>query len=346
MNISEKFIRWWDEYISKIADLLASVNVIAVGFVFYLAVYVGYELTGDSHLTDSLPSLFYYLVVTGSTVGYGDASPVTELGQLFTAVFVIPFALGMFGLVAGKFIAKAASIWYRRMKGMHTVKLKDHIVLIGYNRERTPVLVRELALEESRKVVLISAEQMENPLPRLVEFINVPTFTSEAELERASIREASCIIVDTDTDENTLTISLFVSSLNKQAHLVAHFTDTVKGTILKQQYPNAEIIANLSTELLAKSVIDAGSSLVTHKLISSDHGQTQYSIRVDCASAFKIRDIFLDFKEKTDATIIGVRRNGIDDVKLNVCLDTEINPGDTLYYISAKRIQFSSWPTD
>ncbi|MGL6261514.1 ion channel [Vibrio sp. WXL210] len=342
--MTKKLIKLWDDYFSQLAEGLSRVNAGAIALGFALIVYAVYFLLGESELIASPIRFVYLLVVTGSTVGYGDFSPSTELGQLFTAFFVIPVAIGMFGLIAGKIVARVASIWYRKIKGMHTVTHKNHIVVIGYNRNRTPSLIRQLIREEVRKIVLVSCEQAENPMPDMVDFINVPSFTNEEELSRVALDCASCIIVDTDSDENTLTIALFVSQLNKNAHLVAHFIDIVKGRILKQQCPNAEVISNLSTELLAKSVIDSGSSLVHSELVSAAHGQTQYSIEVTGKHSFVLRDVFMLFKEETEATIIGLRRQGVDAVVLNVNLSTVINPQDTLYYISDERIQFDNWP--
>ncbi|EGQ8223772.1 potassium channel related protein [Vibrio cholerae] len=345
-NISKKLIELWDEYFSVVAEGLGKLHLGLLTLSFVLIVYCGYQILGEDHLIESPIRMTYYLVTVGSTVGFGDLHPLTELGQAFTALVVIPGSLGLFALVAGKLLAKGMSLWYRKQKGMHTVRNKsDHIVLVGYNQNRTPSLVKQIVREDKRDIVLISVEQHENPLPNIVSFINVPSFTNEDELERSALSRASCIIIDTDADENTLTIALFASSLNGTAHLVAHFSDPVKAKILKLQCPNAEVISNLSTELLAKSVIDSGSSLLHSEMVSAERGQTQYGIEVKSEYSFKVMDIFIDFKQKTESTIIGMRRRNEKVVILNPDLETIIHPGDTLYYISDERVDFDQWPT-
>ncbi|CAH1598492.1 Potassium channel related protein [Vibrio jasicida] len=345
-NISKKLIDLWDEYFSVVAESLSKLHLGLLTLCFVLIVYVGYLLLGEGHLIETPVRMAYYLITVGSTVGFGDLHPLTELGQAFTALVVIPGALGLFALVAGKLLAKCMSLWYRKQKGMHTVRNKsDHIVLVGYNQNRTPSLVKQIVREDKRDIVLISVVQHENPLPDMVSFINVPSFTNEDELERSALSKASTIIIDTDADENTLTISLFASSLNGTAHLVAHFNDPVKAKILKLQCPNAEVISNLSTELLAKSVIDSGSSLLHSEMVSAERGQTQYGIEVKSECSFKLIDIFIDFKQKAESTIIGLRRRDEEVVILNPELETLIHPGDTLYYISDERVDFDEWPT-
>ncbi len=344
-TISNKLIRLWDEYFAVIADGLSKAHVGLISLSFVLIVYVGYQLAGESELIKSPLKLVYYLTVVGSTVGFGDLSPVTDTGKTFTAFFVIPGALGIFAMIAGKIVARGMNLWFRKQKGMHTLSLTNHIVLIGYNPNRTPSLVKLIDREDDRDIVLVSCEQKENPLPDMVQFINVPSFTNEDELSRSSLKDADCIIIDTDNDENTLLIALFVSAINSEAHLVAHFLDTVKARILKHQCPNAEIISNLSTELLAKSVVDSGSSLLHTEMVNAEQGETQYGIKVESTIPFEIKDVFLEFKVRAGATIIGMRRHGEDKVSLNPDLSTMVYPGDTLYYISDERIEFNHWPT-
>lgn len=340
-----KLIALWDSHLAKIADILDRIHIVWLTLGFGAVVYGTYHLLGEHELVETPIRFIYITLVTMSTVGYGDWSPQTEAGQLFTALFVIPFGISLFAIVAAKAAAKAASVWYRKMKGMHTTNRTGHIVIIGYNADRTPMLVEQIAREEDRDIVLVSKEQTENPLPSHVDFINVPSLTNENHMQRAAIETASCIIVDTDTDDSTLTIALFVNTLNDEAHLVAHFDEDVKGRILKRTCPNSECISNLSTELLAKSVIDSGSSLVHSELVSAHMGQTQYSIQVPAhCQPFKCSEVFLTFKEQSEATIIGLRRANTDSVELNVRLDTLINPTDTLFYISDERISFDQWP--
>ncbi|GEA51541.1 potassium channel protein [Vibrio inusitatus NBRC 102082] len=325
--------------------VLAKTNALFLVFVYSTLVYLGYRTLGEHALTDQLVDFIYFLAVTGSTVGYGDMSPSTPNGRLFTAFFVIPLSLGLFGVIIGKVISSFSTFWFRQFKGKHNVNFTNHIVIIGYNRDRTPHLVQMLKREErQRKIVLISVQEQQNPLGDDVEFINAHSFTEEDDLKRASIDKASCLVVDTDTDEMTLTISLFVARLNPNAHLVAHFVDDVKCKILSAHYPNAECISNLSTELLAKSVIDFGSSFVHSELVSAHKGQTQYSIVVpEGVPDFELEKVFLDFKQNFEATIIG-SRNAAGEVNINQKLSTVIKSGEILFYIADERVEFSTWP--
>ena len=344
----KRYLQIWDKYISVYVERLTRVNILLLTAVYITVTYAGYYLTGEADITGDINSFFYFIFITASTIGYGDISPSGLWGRWFTVIWVVPSSLILFGLILGKGAAFLSIIWYRRLRGKHMLTMNNHIVVIGYNRERTPHLVRMLKREEEghRNVVLVSVEQEENPLDGQVQFVNASSFTEEEDLDRANIKEASCIAIDTDSDERTLTIALFVSAFNKNAHLVVHFMDDVKCKILNQHIPNAECISNLSTELLAKSIIDSGSSLVHSELVSTHKGQTQYSICVpEGIKPFELSQVFMSFKEKYDATVIGLRKSGAWNVQINVNLNSEINSGDQIYYIADERVEFSDWPT-
>ncbi|SDH14561.1 voltage-gated potassium channel [Vibrio xiamenensis] len=341
-------ITFWDKYAAKYLEQIARLNVIVLILIYLTITFIGYKICGETSLISDVHHFIYYMVVTASTTGYGDAAPTTPQGEIFTAVWVIPFALGLFGLSIGKGAFFLSQILYRRYRGKHMLTLKNHIVILGYSKTRTAHLVRMLQREEKgrREIVLVSVELEENPFDDSIHFISADSFTEEADLARANIREASCIVVDLDLDDATLTVALFASTLNKKADLVANFVDEVKCRILTQHIPNAECISGLGTELLAKSVIDSGSSFVHSELVSAHKGQTQYSIKVpNDASSFALADVFMSFKVNHEATVIAIRKAREVNVTINAKLDALVNPGDQLFYIADERVNFNDWPS-
>ncbi|MFC6669304.1 potassium channel family protein [Marinobacterium aestuariivivens] len=90
---------------------------------------------GEQDLTGS--DYFYWLLVTASTVGYGDLSPETAGGKLYTAFVVIPFGLGLFAVTVGKIAAFSAYQWRKGLMGLKALNLSDHILVIGWDPVRT-----------------------------------------------------------------------------------------------------------------------------------------------------------------------------------------------------------------
>jgi uncharacterized membrane protein len=67
------------------ALMLLALAVVAIGVVFYVNV---------EHW--SLVDAIYFCVVTLGTVGYGDITPTTDVGKIFTICYII-FGLGVIG---------------------------------------------------------------------------------------------------------------------------------------------------------------------------------------------------------------------------------------------------------
>ncbi|WP_081278152.1 NAD-binding protein [Photobacterium kishitanii] len=225
------------------------------------------------------------------------------------------------------------------------MNLENHIIVIGIHSSRTPHLLEMLKREEQgrREVVVVSCEYEESPFDSDVHFVRVNSFTDAIEMERASLSTASAVIVDTDLDDATLTVSLFIAEQNSDAHLVAHFDDSIKRDLLHKYCPNSECISSLSTELVAKSVIDKGSSFIHSELVSAHKGQTQYSIEVpENINDLTLESIYYDFKKHHEAIIIAVHQR--DKVcEINPSLATILTAGDIVYYIADERIVDLTW---
>ncbi|MEK7626285.1 MAG: potassium channel family protein [Patescibacteria group bacterium] len=80
----------------RLAGLLAG-SMILIGTVFY-------------HFVEKLSYLdsFYFSVITLATVGYGDITPKTDIGKLFTAFYVLA-GIGIIATFANLLIKRAAT---------------------------------------------------------------------------------------------------------------------------------------------------------------------------------------------------------------------------------------------
>ena len=60
--------------------------------IYFAASWLLLALCGETDITSG-SNFLYWIMVTASTVGYGDFSPTTAAGKLVTALFVIPLGL-------------------------------------------------------------------------------------------------------------------------------------------------------------------------------------------------------------------------------------------------------------
>ncbi|NVK40046.1 MAG: two pore domain potassium channel family protein [Oceanospirillaceae bacterium] len=297
-------------------------------------------LAGDDYL--------YWLVVTASTVGYGDLSPSTPAGKRYTALVVIPFGLGLFAMTVGKIAAFSAYQWRKGLMGLKDVNLSGHILVIGWDPERTPHLLRLLQIEaehnQQRTICLCVSAEIENPMPGDIEFVRVSAYNDGAEMERACIDRASSIIIDCARDDSTLAAALYSHSRNPGAHTIAYFRDEALARLLKHHCPNIECTPSVAVELMVKAAMDPGSSALHHQLLSAAEGMTQYAIRYpEGLPPLPVRRLFAPLKERYQATLIAVDVEADGQPEINPALDLEIHTGSLIYYIAPRRIRSFDW---
>lgn len=308
---------------------------------FYLASSYGLLLWAGEDALVSADNFLYWIMVTASTVGYGDLSPSSTMGKYIVSFWVIPLGLSLFALIITKVGMSISDYLLKSRKGLNVLNNEQHCVIIGWNGSRTLRLIELLRAKTNTNklnIVLCVDEPMENPLPSIIDFVTVESFSHLETMSRANLAKAKTIIIDTPLDDVTLTTALFCRKMSPNSHKTAYFQDEHVGELLLEHCPNIEIIPSVSVEMLAKSTIDPGSSLLHKQLLDTTDGMTQYSIVYPQQKMCDFSALFTDFKHRHKATLIGIKYAGKSHIDLNPALDSPVNTGDILYYISEKRL--------
>lgn len=305
-------------------------------------------LAGETELTGNA-NFFYYYVVTTSTVGYGDFSPGSETGKLIVSTFQIPFGLALFGAFLGKIGQTITQLLRRHMTGENDFhKLHDHIIIFGWNEQRTTKIVDHILGDvnrQNRPILLCVQQQLEHPFANNanVSFLRINSFTDTNELSRAGIYQADRIIVDGRDDNQTFTTALKVSKLVKEGcHISCYFDDENKVEMIHEHCPNVECSVPWTAEMLVRSIQDPGAARIQEEMLSTLRGDTQFSMTVpDTAgqSGIEFLNLFTAFKKTYNATILGIADdragNGMD---LNPDCDFKVTPGQFIHYIAQQRL--------
>jgi voltage-gated potassium channel len=316
------------------------------GFTSWILLY----LSGEEALTQSV-DFIYWLVVTGSTVGYGDLSPSSSAGKLMVAFYIIPMGLSIFALVLGRVATWVSNQWQKGARGLKNLEVEDHILVLGWNGHRTirllELLIRERAsIADDPMIVLCVRADITNPLPDHIEFVKVSTFSNDVDMDKACVATARTVLMDNPEDDLTMTTALYCSQRNPNAQMVAYFNDESLVGLLQKHCPNVECTPSVAVEMLAKSAFDPGSSLLHHDLLDVNHGQAQYSVSIPAdLPPLKVANIFDLLKRQYRATLIGMAKAEEQlNILVNPDLDVMLYPGDKIYYIADQRIMNLHWP--
>ncbi|WP_227521945.1 potassium channel family protein [Bacillus solitudinis] len=253
-------------------------------FVF-LCTFFAYLLEPDNF--GNLLNSFYFVMTTFATVGYGDYSPVTVAGKLFT-VFMYLIGIGLLGVVIGKIIDAFTIFRRKKEEGKLDYTKENHIIIIGWGK-KTEIAVKEILNSNSSVDIVIIDTLAKSPLDVTLDRIHYiqGDSTEEETFEKANISKAKSVIIFSDDtiqdqslrDSKTLTVAIIAERLAPNVHT------TVEILIEKHISNFSHVKVDefiLSQETISRLAVRAamykGVSKLYNQLISRQDGEDLYKI--------------------------------------------------------------------
>lgn len=317
--------------VKELCSLTWAGIAIMVSFHFSLS-FIGLYYAEEVELTSNF---LYYYTVTASTVGYGDLSPETTLGKYIVALFIIPGGIAVFTTVLGKSISTINQRISKMKNGMGNFgNIKEHVVIVGYNKGETELLFKETnqKLGRTEKVVITT-----DSICPIDMWIHATSYSDRDAYMRANINNSSHVVIALEDDDKTLTSIMAINSVWSTKKIVAYFNSIEKATLVRENFPNVECIVSNKVNSIARSMADPGISKVFESLMSSQNNDTLYAYDVSDVND-KLYNKTVDKVEKQyKCSVIAVETNG-NVVFINNDHKQKIDIADRLYYIAKTRI--------
>jgi len=235
---------------------------------------------------------FWYSIVTITTVGYGDKTPITFGGKI-VGLLLMGMGVIVMAAVTGQIASFLVEQQMRRREGLLKLKnLQNHFIICGWRRELDRVIEGILSVNPQYSVgdlVLINNVGHEAMQPVLqhpsfqgIQYIN-GDYIEEETLRRANIHKAARVIILADfaqnysqqeVDSRTVMAVLTIESLTKQVYVAAELLDDKFEKYLKLANCDEIILSReYSKMILANASSASGVSHVLQDLLSPRHGQ-------------------------------------------------------------------------
>src|SRR5579883_112147 len=226
----------------------------------------------------------WYVIVTITTVGYGDKTPLSAGGRLVGGILIIAGVV-----LVSLFTATTSSLLVaRRIKEgdvLDAETLSGHTIICGWNRH-VPRTLAALAKAGERDVVLINEAPNDVVEPHLKAYAGLRmlfvrgSFTQESILAGAGLKQAEHAVlvpdessgdVDAGDQQKTVLAALAIKELNPQIRLIVHVLKREDAAHVKRAKADEVIVSDEFTgELLANHVAHPGAPQALAELMSFD----------------------------------------------------------------------------
>jgi voltage-gated potassium channel len=321
------FIKFISNLYRKKLFQVASVTLILI-FLCSFAIFY-FEHSEKEANIHSLWDGFWWAIVTVGTVGYGDRYPVSVAGRL-VGMLLIFSGVGLMSLLT----ATIASVFVERKlkeeKGLETVKVKDHIIICGWNRYSEEVLqgLANSGYLEDVSVVLINELSIDEMNALKIKYNRYELkclrgdYLQDDVLLRANIKKARFALIMADlsgshshdrVDERTALAALTIKSIAPQVKIIAELLDEANKPHLRRTNVDEIIVRGEHLgSLLASAIISPGLPRVLSNIMSM--GEKDKLWKTDIPKSYvgkAFKELSSYFRER-QAILIGVMREKKD----------------------------------
>ncbi|OIO01342.1 MAG: potassium channel protein [Desulfovibrionaceae bacterium CG1_02_65_16] len=191
---------------------------------------------------------FYMMVITLSTVGFGEIHPLSDRGRLLTALIII-CGVGNFAYIVSSFSRMLVDghlnklLWRRKVQ-KRIDKLDQHYIVCGYGRIGC-VVVQEILKSSPDVVVIENNEKLVEQLKRDGIMHLAGDATDDALLVSAGIKRARSIVTALTDEAANVYVTLTARQLNPAIFIVARAGNASHITRLEFAGANKVVLPHL-----------------------------------------------------------------------------------------------------
>lgn len=192
----------------------------------------------------------FMAVITLTTVGYGEAVPLSEAGRLFVIGFLMVsatvFAYSAFSIGQWVVSAQIGAYWGKRRMDKNVSKLDGHFIICGLGRMGLTIC-RYLA-QRQRPFVVIDRDDalLREHCDAAGWLYLLGDATDDDVLRRAGIQKARALTTVLSTDADNVYVVLTARMLNSQLQIIARASDDK--AVQKMQHAGAtRVVSPFST---------------------------------------------------------------------------------------------------
>lgn len=250
-----------------------------------------FELSKNDQFAN-LWDTFWYAIVTVTTVGYGDKTPITVGGRI-VGLLLMGMGVVLVAAVTGQIASFLVEQQMKRREGLLNLRnIQNHFIICGWRKELDKVVEGILAVNtdlDPSGIVLINSigsEKMQsiinNPAFKGINYIS-GDYIEEETLRRANIKDARRVMLLADQshdyslqeiDSRTVMGVLTIESISKRVYVCAELLDEKFEKYLRLANCDEIILSREYSKLILANASSASgvSHIVSDLLSTKPHG--------------------------------------------------------------------------
>lgn len=323
---------------------LLAVLVFLLVYVALLQTLVAVESRGNGSIR-TFGDALWYSVVTLTTVGYGDAYPVTLTGKAIGAIFLLG-SLGLLSFFIGSAADAFTELRERRKMGYRGTEFTEHVVILGWDGFARTILDTLLAAEQSVAIVTNRKDDVEllhatYRSDRL--FVLFSDYASPNLIELTNLKQAAVVYLNLPGDAEKLVTAVNLRRMHEGINLVVTLDDQQLRETFRSVGVTYVISKNeIAARLVASYMFEPDAAAYGQDLLTFDHGADddidiqQYLVTETNPFAGRpYGELFLEMKAKYNCLPVGIVKTGGGTRRTIKLPDdaTTIERGDYLLFI-------------
>jgi voltage-gated potassium channel len=216
---------------------------------------------------------FYYAVVTLSTTGYGDITPVSEDARLVNVLVITPARVLFLIILVGTTLEVLTEQYRNSLRVTRwRRKVKDHVIVCGYGTKGRSAVTALLENGfDKQRIIVVERDEAAVRQAVSAGLVAVEGSASRSSvLLEAHVKNAKAVIIATDRDDASVLVALTVRELTAgQVRIIAAVREAENAPLLKQSGAHHVIVSSATAGRLlgltttAPPLIDVVEDLLT-----------------------------------------------------------------------------------
>ncbi len=321
------------------------VAAILLSYFIFIEVIIYFESQNpDATIIDHFSGI-WYTIVTLTTVGYGDMYPVTKVGKIIGATFVLS-SFVIFGFLLGRINQFMQDYYEEKHLGFKGTQFKHHAVIIGWNNSAQAVLEQLLGVGRRAAIVTDKKDDVdlikETYSPKEI-FVLFADYNNLEILKKVNIQDSSMVFVNHPDDTAKLVHILNLKKLYNNCRFVVSLDNAdLKSTFLTAGVTHTIAKNEIASKLLASYIFEPDVAAFSEEILSYAETEDDFDIKEylvieenpHCNK--KYGDAYFEFKKAYNCILVGISKlkNGVRTLMKNPADDVLIEAGDYVLVIT------------